>query len=178
VPAEPFAIPSEFDGLVRGLARHFYPPLAPLLGILPLTRDTDGPPVDGGPCPRCGAVRVDGGDILPGTGIQAGCALVCVSCDAMEPARECRARHHAKPSRPRAESKPRPTRLTARERRSLIREPRGRAWVAMLDAEAAGDQERAARLQSGLYGFQDGHLSLEDLATLTDEVLGIATVAI
>lgn len=186
---EPISCSPELGGLAGAIRRRIFGSrLEALLGIRQLTPARDGPPPAGEPCLHCGAVRDPYGVVLwsrtvfPATGlrltrptgIQEGDPLACPVCDALNPAQERRGRHHAKPPRVRSAARaPAPKRLTAKERRSLSQEPRGRAWVAMIEAEGRGDRETAGRLQTALYRLDDGLIDLDELARLTDTTLDV-----
>jgi hypothetical protein len=187
------AVPAQFEGLAAAVRRYLSPPTECLLGIRQLTPTRDGLPPTGEPCPHCGGIydaqgkalwaRVvypaSGLHLTRPTGIRDGDSLACPVCDGLSPGMARRARYHAKPSRPPADSKPtRTPRLTAKERKSLAREPRGRCWLAMLDLEeaarATGDEQTwyaAMTLQTLLYQLDDGLIDLAELGRRTDEVL-------
>jgi hypothetical protein len=157
--------------------------LVALAGARLWTRDSEGSPPPGAPCWLCGAIRyvqderspalivevhdpVTDEDVELQTGIREGDPFACPACNCLPPHLDGIAAHRGHPvEEPRGRGRPRAA-LNVRDRRKLTRTAVGRAEVAMRDAEAAGDKERAGRLQTALYGHRDGLLGDEDLDRL------------
>jgi hypothetical protein len=145
------------------------PNVVGLLGCRLWTAGSELIPPPGEPCWCCRAVRDKRGKVVSG-GVLPGDQLGCAACRCLEPNLERTAHRRGKPSReeprrgrPRAE-------LTPRARLKLSRSAEGRVLLAMRDAEAAGDAERAGRLQTLLYRHRDreiGDAELDRLAGTT-----------
>ena len=168
-------------------ARLYGPPIEALLGIRPHVPGSDVRPPAFEPCARCGAIRDEAGKVLwvrsvradgtctvRPTGIQEGDALACISCQCLSPADERGRGTQGKP--PQDEQKRRdrpPARLTEKDRRSLGRDAVGRCWLALRDAEDAGQHERAGRLQTLLFRHRDREIDDAELDRQAGETLGI-----
>lgn len=185
MPADPATIAEAIRRYTVG------PHVEGLMGCAQHTPAAEVIPAPGEPCGRCGAVRDERGKIrdvevrdpLTGehlgtvlTGIRAGDALACTACTCLEPALERLAPHTGYPVEdPAAPQRPKPTRLSARDRRSLVRRgPVERAWLAMKDAEHAGDAITAGRLQTLIYRHRDGLIGDAELDRLAGEVTSVA----
>lgn len=147
-----------------------------LTGCQLWTYGSESPPPTGEPCWCCGAIRDERGKVVAG-GIETGDRLGCAACTCLEPWLERTADRRGKPAqepprkgRPRAE-------FSLRERRKAARTPDGRVRLAMWDAEADGDTERAARLQTLLYRHRDGLIDDAELDRLAGVVLAQDGVA-
>lgn len=145
----------------------------------------EDPPEPGRPCWLCGAIRDDRGRVVSiqvpdpatgrpvqvPTGIREGDPLACAACGCLEPYLERTAHLRGEPPKdPPARGRPR-SRLTARDRKHLSRQPAGRVWLAMHDAEGSGDAERAGRLQSILYRHDDGAIGDDELERLAAAIV-------
>lgn len=128
------------------------------------------------PCGVCGAVRDDSGNVLVldligldgepvrvRTGIREGDRYVCGCCGCTPPGLADRIRRgRPRPSKPVRRPPARP-KLTRRDRQEFRSSPDGRAYLAMLDAEDAGDRERASEIRLAFRLRAEGLLSAEEL---------------
>lgn len=184
MPARSSAMIAESTGLgslAEAIHRRLYGPrIEALLGIRPLVPGRDVLPPPGEPCAHCGAIRDEHGRVLwartviPSegrrslrpTGIQEGDSLACVCCQCLSPADERGRGRRGDPIRVRDTPERPRTELTAKQRRVVARQAAGRVWLAMREAEAAGDRERAAELQTLIYRHRDGEIDDAELDRL------------
>lgn len=161
------------------------PVLHPLFGCNPVW--TEGEPPAGEPCPVCGAIRDELGNVVDveliddqgepvtvRTGIQDRHPFVCVRCTAV-PRAVARRLHRSLPRSKLARraaqvtgNGPRSERLalSKRDRRAVARTPAGRAWLAQLAAEDAGERGTARAIAIHLEQFTAGAMTAAALAKL------------
>lgn len=160
------------------------PVVYPLFGCNAWTPATERRRKAGEVCDVCGAVRdkrgrvveltgvgPDGEPLSVATGVREGDPYVCAACYSVAPSTEARL-SRSLPRRKmarRALQHDRKAALSARDRDELRRTTSGRAYLAQLAAEDAGDLEKAYRIRSAFHDLVSRDITTDELA----EVAGV-----